>query len=202
MNVPLGMEQGPVDRHETDMAQKRRSITRDPVLLRLLWMSVGRFLYRLTFHNWYQPRQLILQAFGATMGERTKFRRTVDIDRPWNLWAGALVMIGDHAVLRARRPIVIGDRAVVSQLSVLSTEIRDLHRPGFLIGSAPITMEDDTWVAADALVLPGSIIRRGSVVGARSVVQGELPAWTVCAGEPATPRRPRHMQLPTNPAAV
>jgi len=166
----------------------------DPKIRAIVWRLIGRHLFLGTFHNWYALRQKILAIFGARLGPNTKFRRTVQIDRPWNLSAGELAMVGDHVILRARRPISIGDRAVVSQLTIVSTEMRDLHSEGFLIASAPIALEDDTWIAADSLVVPGAIVREGGVVGARSLVEGELPRWTVSAGEPAIPRRPRELR--------
>jgi len=34
------------------------------------------------------------------------------------------------------------------------------------------------------LVLPGTIMRQGAVAGARTVVDGEVSAWSVVAGNP------------------
>ena len=151
----------------------------DPWLRSLLWRLIGRWLYRLSFHNFYRFRHSLLALHGAKLGPNTKLRRTVRIDRPWNLKAGELAMIGDHAVLQARAPLAIGDRSVVSQLAVITTECRDPARRGHPVTAAPIVIEDDCWIAADALVLPGSIVRAGTVVGARSVVDGELPGSCV-----------------------
>lgn len=168
---------------------------RDPWLRSLLWRLIGRWLYRLSFHNFYRFRHSLLALHGAKLGPNTKFRRSVRIDRPWNLAAGELAMIGDHAVLQARAPLAIGDRSVVSQLAVITTECRDPARRGHPVTAAPIVIEDDCWIAADALILPGSIVRAGTVVGARSVVEGELPGSCVAIGDPATPRRRRQWRV-------
>ncbi len=164
---------------------------RDPFLRMLLWRVFGAPLFRASFHNWYPVRRAILRAFGTKLAPTTRFRNTVRIDRPWNLSAGALTIFGDDAVLRARAPITVGDRCVVSQLSVLSTVARQADEPGFAKRIAPITIEDDCWIAADTLVMPGATVRAGTVVGARSLVEGELPGWKVAVGEPAQPRRTR-----------
>jgi putative colanic acid biosynthesis acetyltransferase WcaF len=166
---------------------------RDPLLRALLW-AVGRWPFRWTLRNWHRPRRFILRLCGARVTKRTKILRTVRIDRPWNVTAGYLTVLGEHAVLRARRPITIGDRCVISQLVVLTTERRDPEIGGFPTISAPITINDDVWIAADTLVLPGATIGAGAVVGARALVEGELPAWMVAAGEPAVPRRPRELK--------
>jgi acetyltransferase-like isoleucine patch superfamily enzyme len=39
--------------------------------------------------------------------------------------------------------------------------------------------------------MPGSHIESGVVVGARSLVDGHLPKWKICIGEPAIPRTER-----------
>jgi acetyltransferase-like isoleucine patch superfamily enzyme len=39
--------------------------------------------------------------------------------------------------------------------------------------------------------MPNSHIESGVIVGARSLVDGNLPAWKICTGEPAEPRTER-----------
>ncbi|CAN0530686.1 unnamed protein product, partial [Laminaria digitata] len=51
-----------------------------------------------------------------------------------------------------------------------------------------------TWIAADVFVAPGVTIGEESVIGARSSVFTDLPAWKVCVGSPAKPVRDRVMK--------
>jgi putative colanic acid biosynthesis acetyltransferase WcaF len=176
------------------MSRGRQPVRRDPPLRGLLWRTLGRPLFRCTVREWHWSRRLILSLFGARLTPRTKVLRTVRIDRPWNLAAGDLTVLGQRVILRARRPITIGDRCVVSQFAVLTTERRDHEAEGFPNVTAPITIADDVWIAADTLVLPGARIGPGAVVGARALVDGELPAWMIATGEPAVPRRRRVLQ--------
>lgn len=165
--------------------------TGEPMFRVLLWRLIGQFLFRYTVHNWYAYRRLVLRVFGMKLSSTANFRRTISLDRPWNIEVGDLAMFGDHVVFRARSPILIGDRAVVSQLTILTTECRDLEQTGHPTITAPITIMDDCWIATDTLVMPGIVISAGTVVGARSFVDRDLPAWQVAAGNPAIPRRPR-----------
>ncbi|HEY2734819.1 MAG TPA: acyltransferase [Polyangiales bacterium] len=55
--------------------------------------------------------------------------------------------------------------------------------------SAPIVLHDNVWIGFDVCVLPGVTIGEGSIVGARSVVNSDVPAYTVVAGNPARPIR-------------
>jgi acetyltransferase-like isoleucine patch superfamily enzyme len=67
--------------------------------------------------------------------------------------------------------------------------------------SAPIVIHDNVWIGFDVCVLPGVTIGEGAVVGARSVVVADVPAYFVVAGNPARPirelERPRPDELPT-----
>ena len=51
--------------------------------------------------------------------------------------------------------------------------------------TAPIVIEDQAWVAADAFVGMGVRIGQGAVVGARAAVFKDVKPWTVVGGNPA-----------------
>ena len=154
-----------------------------------LWRVLGARVFACTPHTAHKFRRRLLGAFGATLSGNVKIRRSVRIDRPWHLAAGHLTIFGDHAALRLAAPVTIGERCVISQHAILATEMLD-PRTGRTT-SAPITIEDDCWIAADALVLPGTTVHAGTVVGARALVATDLPGWTVAVGEPARGIKPR-----------
>lgn len=156
----------------------------------LFWSLLGRHAFRCSPHVAHGLRRRLLRIAGASLRGNVKIRRSVLIDRPWHLSAGHLTVFGDDATLRLSRPLRIGERCVVSQLAIVTTEMLDPHAPE-RTRHAPITIEDDCWVAADSLVLPGTVIRAGTVVGARSLVEGELPGWSVAVGQPARPIKAR-----------
>jgi virginiamycin A acetyltransferase len=43
----------------------------------------------------------------------------------------------------------------------------------------------DVWIGHDALVMPGVQVGHGAIIGTRSVVTGDVPAYGVVAGNPA-----------------
>jgi acetyltransferase-like isoleucine patch superfamily enzyme len=51
--------------------------------------------------------------------------------------------------------------------------------------SAPVVIEDDVWVGANAVILPGVKIGQGAVVGAGAVVSRDVESFTVVGGVPA-----------------
>jgi maltose O-acetyltransferase len=49
----------------------------------------------------------------------------------------------------------------------------------------PVIIEDDVWVGANAILLPGVHVGRGSVIGAGAVVTNPIPSGVLAVGNPA-----------------
>ena len=158
---------------------------------RLFWTWCARPLFRWSPHTAYGFRRFLLRIAGARLGNRVRCRRSVDIDRPWQLRLGDLVMLSDEVVIRAAAPIEVGARCVISQYCMLLTEARNPEQSDHPPMRGPITVGDDCWIATDSVVLPGSTLESGVVVGARGLVDGRLEAWHIATGEPARPRHRR-----------
>ena len=47
-----------------------------------------------------------------------------------------------------------------------------------------IIIEDDVWIGAGCVFLDGTIVRKGCVIGAMSLVRGELEAYSINVGNP------------------
>ena len=56
---------------------------------------------------------------------------------------------------------------------------------------SPVTIGEDVWIAAGCKVLKGSIIHDGSIIGAASLVKGEIPKKVIAVGSPAKVIRDR-----------
>jgi putative colanic acid biosynthesis acetyltransferase WcaF len=80
---------------------------------------------------------------------------------------------------------------VISQGTHLCTGTHDYNKPEFPLVTAPISVGNEAWLAAECFVLPGVEIGEGAVIGARSVVTTNIPSWMVCAGHPCKPIKPR-----------
>lgn len=163
---------------------------------RALWGFVHCLLIRWTprpFHAW---RAFILRLFGAKLGRDCHIYPRAIIWAPWNLEAADQSAIADGAIIYNQAPIRLGRRVVVSQGAHLCTGTHDYEDPNFPLIAKPITVHDQAWIAAEAFIHPGVIIGEGAVIGARSVVTKDMPAWTVCAGNPCAPIKPRQFKKP------
>jgi putative colanic acid biosynthesis acetyltransferase WcaF len=166
---------------------------------RVLWGFAWALLYRPTpkiFHGW---RRFLLRLFGARIGRGVHVYQSARIWAPWNL------EMGDHSCLShdvdcyCVAPIRIGPHATVSQYSYLCAASHDFEDPLMPLVTAPITIGNGAWVAADVFVGPGVKVGEGAVVGARSSVFSDVEPWTVVAGNPARFLKKRQLSSESPP---
>ena len=48
-----------------------------------------------------------------------------------------------------------------------------------------VIIEDDVWIGTRAIILPGTRIGKGSIIGAGSVVTKDVPQYSIVGGNPA-----------------
>lgn len=104
------------------------------------------------------------------------------------------VIIGDDSRIGLHctviGPVTIGSHVHLAQgiiVTALNHNYADPHKrideQG--ISTAPITIEDDVWIGANAVILPGVTIGRHAVIAAGAVVTKDVPGGTLAAGVPA-----------------
>jgi acetyltransferase-like isoleucine patch superfamily enzyme len=113
-------------------------------------------------------------------------------DRP-----NARIIIGDHCrihgtCIHAFQSIKIGNRCLIAaNTQIFDGSGHDLSFPDVenrinTTGSIkPIDIADDVWIGANAIILPGISIGKGSVIAAGSVVTKDVPAYVLVGGNPA-----------------
>lgn len=160
-------------------------------LARLVWNVVALLFFRLSprpLHGW---RSFLLRCFGAKIGAGAHVYPGVKIWAPWNLDIGEQTGIADGVILYSQGKITIGKQTVISQGTHVCAGTHDYTIKGFPLITLPITIGDHVWVAAEAFIHPNVVIEEGCVIGARSVVTKNMPAWMVCAGHPCKTIKPR-----------
>lgn len=160
-------------------------------LIRVAWNIVQATLFRASPRRADAWRSMLLRLFGARVGRGCLIRSTIKVEVPWNLSIGTGAQIGEQAIIYNLGPIWIGDHAVISQFTHLCAGTHDFARSDFPLLKARIAIGAYAWVAADCYVGPSISIGEGCVVGARSNVFNDLPAWKICVGSPAKPVKDR-----------
>jgi putative colanic acid biosynthesis acetyltransferase WcaF len=155
-------------------------------IARVLWGLVYWLLFRPTPRTllWWWRRTL-LRLFGARIGKGVKVYSSCRIWGPWNLEMGDYSCLAFCVDCYCAARIRIGANCVVSQYSYLCSATHDPTLPRYPLITAPITIEDHVWVAADVFVGPGVTIGEGAVVGARASVYADVEPWTIVGGNPA-----------------
>lgn len=98
--------------------------------------------------------------------------------------------IGPNSVLFGAGHIKIGKQAAIAPNVVIASHQHTFKNNRMPIIDHPIefaevVIEDDVWIGAGAIVLPGVNIGQGSVIGAGAVVNRDIPANSVAVGVPA-----------------
>ncbi len=104
------------------------------------------------------------------------------------------VQIGDRTRIGLSNtiigPVTIGNDVRLAQNVVLSGLNHDyesidapIHEQG--VSTKPIIVEDESWIGANVVVVPGVTIGKHSIVAAGSVVTKRVPPYSVVGGNPA-----------------
>jgi acetyltransferase-like isoleucine patch superfamily enzyme len=99
-------------------------------------------------------------------------------------------LVGEFCVIRGPGGVTIGDRVYLSPSVHIYSSDHVFGDPGvpFVeqgVTAKGVTIEDDCWIGAMAIILDGVKIGKGSVVAAGSVVTKDVPAHCLVAGAPA-----------------
>lgn len=115
---------------------------------------------------------------------------------PYRIKIGYNVFINRGGYITARGPITIGDNVIIGSGVVINSGMHNYQDKEVLIRDQghrilPINIENDVWIGANAVILPGVTIGKGSVVGAGAVVTTSIPPYSVAVGVPAKVKKKR-----------
>lgn len=172
---------------------------------RLLWLTMHPLKTRPRF--WLR----CLQPFYMKRGKKTVIYRSVRKDvvpfHPFVLGSYSIVedyatinnQVGGVVIGTASRiglhntiigPVTIGNNVLLAQnvvIAGLNHNFEDVSKTISEQGvdTKQVVIEDDVWIGANSVVLPGVRIEKHAVVGAGSVVTRDLPSFSVALGNPA-----------------
>ncbi len=112
-------------------------------------------------------------------------RSEIGARREGALRIGARTFVNQGASIVATREIVIGEDVRIGDLVGIYDSDHHALEEGGEVGSAPVSVGDNAWLARGVIVLPGVSIGRHSVVAAGAVVTGSIPDAVLAAGNPA-----------------
>ena len=112
------------------------------------------------------------------------------IDDCRNIYLKKNAEINAGCFLVGRDKIVIGENSTLAyRVTILTTanpngpcnKLAEIYKPM----TAPVIVEDNVWIGAGSIILPGGTIGSMSVVAAGAVVTKDVPSGVLVAGIPA-----------------
>lgn len=140
-----------------------------------------------------EKRSEILQKLFGTCHPLTFIEPSFRCDYGFNIHTHGLTVINYNCVILDTSPVSIGANAFIAPgvcIACAGHSIDPVQRSMGVGTSAPITIEDNVWIGANATICGGVTIGEGSVIGAGSVVTKDIPAGVVAAGNPCRVLRP------------
>lgn len=108
------------------------------------------------------------------------------------LYIGDNTYIGEYQNIRASGGIIkIGNNCSISQhITIIASNHNiakdiNINQQGWDKKKTGVLIEDDVWIGANSVILPGVTIGKGAVIGAGSVVTKNIPKYAIAVGNPA-----------------
>lgn len=146
-------------------------------------------------------RKWLYKGLGVRMGRNCVIHFRTEIRCPERLTLGDGTIIGDNAILDARRGLTFGRNVNLSSNVSIYTLQHDHRDPYFRCPSEKdvkfsVEIDDRVWLGSNVIVLPGAHIGEGAVCCAGCVVTKDVEPYTVVAGIPAKKvgERPRNLK--------
>jgi acetyltransferase-like isoleucine patch superfamily enzyme len=129
----------------------------------------------------------------AAIGKYTKLHPTVIIRQGERITIGEHCLINHNNVLQAGKfngRITIGNYVQTGANVMMfafnhGTELNEIPMIEQDYFDGEIIIEDDVWIGAGSVILPGVRIRKGAVVASNAVVNKDIPENAIVGGVPA-----------------
>jgi maltose O-acetyltransferase len=173
--------------YESRLSKKMYALKVLRSMFSLTFIKHLSMLFAFYVFNYVRGRRL------AHIGRKCHISQTVLMRYPERIFIGDNCLLNHNNILQAGKKtgvIRLGDYVMVGpnvQMFAYNhcmniSDVPMIEQPYI---DADIIIEDDVWIGAGTTILGGAKINKGVVVGAGSVVTGELLSNSICVGVPA-----------------
>ncbi|AKD58559.1 hypothetical protein SD10_15215 [Spirosoma radiotolerans] len=117
------------------------------------------------------------------IGKNSSIHRCCQIRRG-KITIGDNVIIGENALLDGRMGLIIKDNVNISSNVSIYTLQHDYNSPTFEGSGGKVIIEMNSWISCNSVILPSVIVNEGAVIGAMSLINKDVPAYTLVGGIP------------------
>lgn len=135
-------------------------------------------------------RRLVCQNLFRKIGKNVNIQKGVYFGKGDKISIGDYSGIGENSILGQTDEIQIGNNVLIGPQLMIFTQNHIFRDRTKLIREQggtpqPVFIEDDVWIGARVIILPGVRISKGSVVAAGAVVTKSFPPYSILGGVPA-----------------
>lgn len=145
----------------------------------LFWLHLA---CSVPFHHF---RRFILRLGGAKIGSGSSIHIGCRFFSLKNLKIGEDTIIGDHAFLDGRAPLVIGNHTDIASQVLVYNSKHDINDEEFRPVEEPVEIGDYVFIGPRAIIQPGVTIGDGAIVAAGAVVTDDVSPGKIVGGVPA-----------------
>jgi putative colanic acid biosynthesis acetyltransferase WcaF len=151
---------------------------------KLLWDISWKLLCSWTPKPFLKFRAFIFRVFGGSSEGTVFIHQSARIHFPWNVTLKDRSAIGERAWIYSLDKIVLYEGSTVAQESFICTGSHDFSTPDYVLVTAPIIIQKDSFIGARAIVLPGVTIAEKTIIGAGAVISKSTEINGVYIGNP------------------
>ncbi len=125
---------------------------------------------------WIQPRVIIVHSERISVGKNFGINSGTYINAVGGIEIGNYVLLGNNVTISSGMHPIEGSHPTVFERQTIPKKI---------------IIEDDVWIGAGAVIMPGVKLAKGTIVGANSTVTKDTQEYSVVVGSPAIMIRKR-----------
>lgn len=152
-------------------------------------------LFLLDNINFMNTRNLLLKKFyKLPIHKNIFFGYHLNIPKSLKLFCDDHVLIGNDFTASGKGNISIGECVYIASNVTVITSSHLTDNMERVHGSVKI--QDFVWIGAHVIILPNVTIKRGTIIGAGSVVTKDTEEFAIYGGNPAKKIKDRHISFP------
>ena len=154
-------------------------------LKRLIWYFINVLFFINPLNPFSGVKVFLLRLFGAKIGIGVNIKPSVSVKYPWLLEIGDYTWIGENVWIDNLAKVKIGCNVCISQGAMLLCGNHNYKKATFDLMIGNITIEDGSWICAQAKECPGIIVHTHAVLCVASIANRDLEAYKIYQGNPA-----------------
>lgn len=155
------------------------------------YQMFSSMIFALPRHKLFNPfKNGIIKLCGGKVGRCVTFYPGIKIHPLKNIIIHDNVDLAWGVIITTGGIVEIGARTLIGYNTIIASQNHNIpDSKGRIFGAGHtyknVKIENDVWIGANCVILPGVIIGEGAVIAAGSIVTNNVPPFTIVAGNPA-----------------